>query len=302
MGKRILVIYYSQTGQLKNIAQNLVNPFEDNPNYSVDYYCIQPEKEYPFPWDKKSFFGVFPESFQQIPVAIKPPPQNIIGESYDLIILAYQIWYLTPSIPINSFLKSEFGEKIIKGKKVVTTIGCRNMWAKSQHKMKQLIVNCGGDLVGNIAFVDRHLNHISVITIVHWMMGGKKSKKYGIFPKPGVSNEDINEASVFGELVLESSENENYDDLQSKVIKAGGVNIKPFIILMDEKANKMFEIWSKFILKNKENRALKLKFFHAYLIIAIWVISPIVYLIFLLTYPLRIKQIRKKKAFYCQVN
>lgn len=302
MRKRILVIYYSQTGQLKDIARNLVKPFKESQEYSVDYYCVEPKVKYPFPWDKKSFFGVFPESFQQIPVAIKSPPENILNHDYDLVILAYQIWFLTPSIPINSFMKSEYGEKLIQGKKVVTTIGCRNMWATSQNKVKQLIRNCGGELVGNIAFVDRHLNHISVITIVHWMMGGKKTKKFGVFPKPGVSKEDISNASMYGELILKSFKEDNFKNLQSKVIKEGGVDIKPFIIFMDEKANKMFTIWSKFILKNKETRSLKLKFFNAYLLVAIWIISPVVYLIFLLTYPLRITQIRKKKAFYCQVN
>jgi len=300
--KKVLIIYYSQTGQLKEIAQSLVKPFESNHNYVIDYYNIKPEKEFPFPWDNASFFGVFPESFQQIPAEIKPPPENILQQDYDLIIIAYQIWFLTPSIPINSFMKSEYAERIIKGKKVVTAIGCRNMWAKSQDKMKQLIKKVDGDLVGNVAFVDRHLNHISVITIVHWMMGGKKSKKFGIFPKPGVSEEDINKASKFGELILDASENSDFSSLQSNIIKAGGVNIKSFIIFMDEKANKMFTIWSNFVLKNAKNRKLKLKFFKVYLMTAIWIISPIVYLIFLLTYPLRIKQIRDKKAFYCEVN
>lgn len=301
MKKKVLVIYYSQTGQLKEIAHNLVGPLENNQGYTLDYYNIQTERDFPFPWDNTSFFDVFPESFQQIPTAIKAPPENILQKDYDLIIIAYQIWFLTPSIPVNSFMKSEYARKMISGKKVITTIGCRNMWAKSQHKMKQLIHNVGGELVGNIAFVDRHLNHISVITIVHWMMGGKKSKKFGILPKPGVSDEDINNASKFGELILEANNVNDFSNLQSEIIKYGGADIKPFIIFMDEKANKMFAIWSKFILKTTKNRRRKLKFFKLYLLTAIWVISPIVYIVFLLTYPLRIKQIRKKKAFYCEL-
>jgi len=300
--KKVLVIYYSQTGQLKEIAQNLVQPFEKNQNYDLDYYNIQPKKEFPFPWDNESFFGVFPESFAQLPAEIKAPPENILKTDYDLIILAYQIWFLTPSIPINSFMKSEYAEKLIKGKRVVTTIGCRNMWAKSQEKMKLLVKNVGGKLVGNVAFVDRHLNHISVITIVHWMMGGKKNKKFGILPKPGVSEKDIMNASEFGELIIQADQNNNYNNLQNDIITAGGSNIKPFIIFMDEKANKMFAIWSRFILKNTKNRKKKLKFFKIYLLTVIWIVSPIVYLIFLLTYPLRIRQIRNKKTYYSELN
>ena len=35
------------------------------------------------------------------------------------------------------------------------------------------------------------------------MLTGKKDRKWGIFPKPGVSDEDIKDASVFGETVKE---------------------------------------------------------------------------------------------------
>jgi hypothetical protein len=300
--KKVLVIYYSQTGQLKEIAQNLVQPLKDDKNYTLDYYNIEPIHKFPFPWDNSSFFGVFPETFRQIPAAIKSPPEEILQEEYDLVILAYQIWFLTPSIPINSFMESEYVQQIMQGKKVITTIGCRNMWAKSQQKMKLLIKNVGGELVGNIAFVDRHLNHISVITIVHWMMGGKKTKKFGVLPLPGVSDEEISGASKFGELILAADKKNNFANLQEKITDLGGVDLRSFIIFMDEKANKMFGLWSAFILKNTKDRKVKLKFFKAYLMIVIWLVSPIVYLIFLLTYPLRIKQIRNKKAFYRGIN
>lgn len=302
MKKNILVIYYSQTGQLKDIVYNLLQPFEREDDFNVDYYNICPEKPYEFPWSNSAFFDVFPESFQQIPIAIKAPNQDFLRQEYDLVILAYQIWFLTPSIPINSFLKSEYASQILNGRKVVTVIGCRNMWAKSQEKMRKLIAEAKGELVGNVAFVDRHLNHISVITIVHWMMGGKKNRKFGVFPKPGVSDEDIDNASQFGELILSSSKSNDYTTLQKSIIEKGGVNIKSFVILMDEKANKMFNIWSKFVLKNKQSRRLKLKFFKVYLIIAIWVLSPIVYVLFLVTYLFRIKRINEKKVYYSKAN
>lgn len=302
MEKKVLIIYYSQTGQLKEISNHLVQPFENNPDYSIVYYNIQPEKDFLFPWKGEAFYNVFPESFQQIPIAIKPPPEEITSQDYDLVILAYQIWFLTPSIPVNSFMKSDFASSLLKGKKVITVIGCRNMWARAQQKTKQLIENVGGELVGNIVFVDKSPNLISVITIVHWVMGGTKTKKWGIFPLPGVAQEDIEGASKFGTLLLEALKEDNYEDLQDQIIEQGGVDIKPFIIFMDEKANRMFEIWSKFILRSKKNRKFRLKCFKYYLLTALFIISPIVFILFLLTYPLRIKQIKNKQKFYCGVK
>lgn len=302
MSKKALIIYYSQSGQLKEIADNIIRPMVKDDFYEVDFYEIKPVKDYVFPWEGKDFYNAFPESFQQIPTAIENPPHNILEKNYDLIILAYQIWFLTPSIPINSFLKSDFAKQLMNGKKTITVVGCRNMWAKAQTKVKQLVVAQGGKLVGNIAFADRHLNHISVITIVHWVMGGKKTKKWGIFPKPGVAEKDILEASKFGKLIVEAEKNNHFEGLQEKIIQHDGASLKPFIIFMDEKANKMFAIWSKFVLANPNKRKQRVRFFKAYLLIAIWLISPIVYLVFLLTYPLRIGQIKRKKTLYCGVN
>ncbi|MEX1192650.1 MAG: dialkylresorcinol condensing enzyme DarA [Brumimicrobium sp.] len=296
--KKVLVIYYSQTGQLKDIANNLISPLNESKLCEVSFYNIKPVEDFPFPWNRKTFFGVFPESFQQIPVAIEPPPDDVLNTKYDLIIFAYQVWFLSPSIPINSFLKSQYGGKLLNNTPVITVVGCRNMWVMAQEKVKALINKCGGKLVSNVSFVDRNINHISVITIVHWMFKGKKTRMLGIFPKPGVSKEDISSASKFGELVLDALKKDSYKELQKKIVDKGGVLTKPFLILMDQKANKMFALWSKFVLRNNKSRSVKLFLFNIYLWIAIWLISPIVFVIFLVTYPFRMKKIKNEFNYY----
>ena len=200
--KNVIVIYYTQSGQLEKIAQNIAKPFLNDQEISVTFYNIEMEKPFPFPWTKADFFDAFPESFLQIPAPIHNPSQDILNKKYDLVILAYQVWYLPPSIPINSFLKSDFGQQIIKNTPVVTVIGARNMWIMAQEKMKNSLVAANAKLVGNIALVDRHINHISVITIVHWMFTGKQTNYLGFFPKPGVADEEILNSSKFGEIIL----------------------------------------------------------------------------------------------------
>ena len=71
--ERILVVYYSQSGQLKQIVDHFVAPFI-GAGISVDYYEIEMETPFPFPWNNEAFFGAFPESFLQIPQPIKPLP------------------------------------------------------------------------------------------------------------------------------------------------------------------------------------------------------------------------------------
>ncbi|MDY7393895.1 dialkylresorcinol condensing enzyme DarA [Aureibaculum sp. 2210JD6-5] len=304
--KNVLIIYYTQSGQLLEIAQNVVRDVEDADDVNVAYHQIKPVEEYKFPWKADKFFDAFPESFLQIPCELVKPDPEILSEKYDLVIIAYQVWYLTPSIPINSFLKSEEAKKILKDTPVVTVIGCRNMWIKAQEKMKVLLLENQAKLVGNIALVDRNINHISVITIEKWMFSGKKEKYLGVFPKPGVSQKDIDKSIRFGKPILESICKNDYENLQDNLLKIGAVKVKPFLITMDKRANVIFDKWSKFIIKKGkpgERKRLKwVRVFDKYLKFAIWCFGPILFIVFLLTYLPFIGKIKKDQKYYASVN
>lgn len=296
--KNVLVVYYSQSGQLKEIAKQISTPFENDEEVKVSYYNIQTQKQFPFPWDNDSFFGVFPETFRQIPVEINAPSEEILQTRFDLVLLHYQVWYLTPSIPFNTFLKSRFAKQILNTVPVITVSGSRNMWAFAQEKVKELLNDTGAHLVGNIALTDRNINLISVITVVDWMFSGRKRKTYGFLPLPGVSEKEISESKKFGQLILPFLKSDNYQNLQDKLVANGAVEYRWFLVSMDKKANKMFKMWSKLILKHPKKRRMLLKFFKGYLFCAIWILSPIVHLIELILYPIRYFSIRKEKKYF----
>ncbi len=277
--KNVLVIYYSQSGQLKKIAEQISLPFVEDANVNVSYYNIQTKKNFPFPWDNDSFFDAFPETFKQIPTEIIPPDNEILQTKFDLVLLHFQVWYLSPSIPINSFLKSEYAKTILNNVPVVTINGSRNMWAFAQEKVKVLLKNVNANLVGNIALTDRNINLVSVITIVDWMFSGVKRNVYGFLPLPGVSTQEIKESVKFGNIILPFLNKDNYNGLQEQLVANGAVEFRWFLLSMDKKANKMFKIWSGLILKNPAKRKTLLKVFKGYLFAAIWILSPIVHLI-----------------------
>ncbi len=300
--KNVLVIHYSQSGQATEIAKTLVQPLVNDNEVAVTYYEIVPEEPFPFPWTKETFFDVFPESFQQVPVPLKPVPPDVLETKYDLVILSYQVWYLSPSIPVNSFLKSDVAGQILNNTPVVTVISCRNMWMLAQEKVKALLHQKGALLKGNVAFVDKAGNLVSVVTIVDWMFSGIKRKYLGIFPLPGVSNQDIRGASVYGDLIREGLHRNDYDNLQMKIVSHGGVYVSLYLVSVDRKGNFIFEKWSRFIRNRKKSRAAWLKVFYIYLFLAIWVISPIVFILHALTYPFTIKKRKKIIAYFQSVT
>ncbi|MFH6997972.1 dialkylresorcinol condensing enzyme DarA [Flavobacterium sp. FlaQc-57] len=296
--KNVLVIYYSQSGQLETIARNIAKPFLNSEEINVTFHEIKLEKPFPFPWDKASFFDAFPESFLQIPTALKPVPEEILNTKFDLVLFHYQVWYLSPSIPINSFLKSEEAKKILNGTPVITISGSRNMWIMAQEKIKVLLQEANAKLVGNVALVDRVGNLISVVTIVEWMFSGVKKKYLGIFPLPGVSDKDIQESTKFGDVILSAFNQNNLQNLQPQLIAINAVKISPYLVTVDRTANKIFNKWSNLIYKNQKNRKQLLKVFNVYLFLAIWLISPIVYILHLITYPFKLKTIKKETQYY----
>ena len=279
--KRILVVYYTQSGQLKEIIDSVLSPLTE---VTIDFLPIDTAEPFPFPWTDEAFFGAFPESYLQIPQPLKP--FELVHTDYDLVILGYQVWYLSPSIPFNSFLQSEAGKQLLQGKPVITVSGTRNMWVMAQQKVKKLLTDCGAHLVGNIALTDRHHNHISVITIVQWLFSGDKNKRYlGVFPKAGVADKDIQGASVYGTLIAPHLQTDDYTGLQQAIVAHGGVHYKRFLLSAEKKGNRLFGIWAKMIYGSKKRKFL-LKCFRIYLYIAIWVLMPIVWLLYWLTYPL----------------
>lgn len=272
MAKKVLALYYTQTGQLGDIVDQFTAPLEAA-GATVEKLNIKPLNDFPFPWKSEVFFDAMPESVKGIPVELAP--FNFKDEKYDLIIFAYQPWFLSPSIPATSMLKHEKVKQILRDTPVITLSAGRNMWINAQEKVKVLLRDAGAKLVGNVALVDRHHNLVSVITIMHWAFGGKKDQYLGIFPRPGVSDEDIQHASEFGKIALPFLEAANYNGLQEKLVAAGAAVVKDGIMFIEERAGRLFDIWANAIY-GKPGRTFKLLIYKYYLLVALFLVAPIV--------------------------
>lgn len=301
--KKVLVITYSQSGQLTSIVNNVITSLEEK--HEIIREELKPVPDFPFPWKDVHFWDAQPECVELIPGKIQSLSFNP-DDDYDLIILGYPIWFLSPPTPLTTFLKSPEAKKVINGKPIITIIGCRNMWVSAQEDVKRMISANGGKLVGNIVLRDRAHNLPSVVTIIYWMTTGRKERLWGIFPMPGVSEKDIIESSRFGEAIKLSLESGDYSSLQTQLIDLNAVEIQVQVLSLERKGKKIFGFWSKFIRKKGEPgnpaRIPRLKMFKWYLLFVIFVVSPIATLVFWLTYPLFYFQIKKNLKYFSGVS
>lgn len=295
MNKKVLAIYYSQSGQLTEVVNSFVKPFLEA-GVSVEVVRVKPVNDFAFPWNSKRFFDAMPES-----VLAQPAPLEnfeLKQSQYDLIVFAYQPWYLSLSIPANSILANPKFKSVLKNTPVVTLIGARNMWISSQEKLKKILNEAGAKLVGNVALVDKNSNLVSAVTILHWMMGGKKTQYLGVFPKPGIQDEDIANTQNFGKTVLGFLQKGNFEGLQQQLVEQKALEVKYNLMFIEERAPRLFSIWANIIAKRK-NRQAWLVVFKYYLLFALFIVAPVVLTVNTLLFrPFFTKKAARKKNYY----
>jgi hypothetical protein len=298
MNKKVLAIYYTQSGQLGEIIDSFTAPLIEA-GATVEKVLVTPVSDYAFPWTGKRFFSVMPDCVLSIPTALEP---IILKEKkYDLIILGYQPWFLSPSIPSNSLLNHATFRPFLKDTPIVTISAARNMWLNAYDRIRKTLKDAGANLVGNIALVDKHPNPVSFITIFYWMLTGKKDRYLNIFPKPGVAEEDINNTNIFGATVAKHLAEGEWEGLQQNLLNHKAVVINYKLMFIESKAKFIFAAWAKFIAKRK-NKTLWLSAFKYYLFIALFLGAPVLLTLdAIFIKPFSSKRIKAKKQYYLQV-
>ena len=296
MRPRILVLYYTQTGQLRQILDSITSGIADKAD--IEYVAIEPVKPFPFPWTALQFFDAMPETVEHIPAPVKPLPADILNKNYDLIIFGYQPWFLNPSQPITAFLQSDY-VKLFKDKPVITVVGSRNMWLHAQEKVKGYLQSVNAHLVGNIVLTDSNPNLVSLLTVIRWSFKGQKQAS-GLLPAAGVQDKDINEAQRFGNTIYKHLRDNNLIDLHRELLAQGAVRLNPGLVILEQRGIKNFRYWSKFIRKKggpgDTNRAGRVMLFKNLLLVAVFILSPVS------SFTALIKQLAKRNTLLKDVD
>lgn len=299
MSKKVLAIYYTQSGQMTDIMQNFTAPLTAAGN-DVDVVLVKPVVNYDFPWTGSRFFSVMPDCQLGVPTELEDFTLKYDG--YDLVILGYQPWFLSPSIPSNSIMLHPKFKAVIKDTPVVTISAGRNMWMSAYDRIRKMLDEAGAKFIGNVALVDTHPNFVSFVTIFYWMLSGKKDRYLNIFPKPGVSDEDIAHTGVYGGVVNRHLQSGEWYSLQQELVDIGAVKINYPLMVIEGKAKHIFKAWAKFISK-RQNKMPWLSAFKYYLFVALFLGAPILLTLdAIFLRPFTPKGIRAKKQHYLLLN
>lgn len=275
MQKKVLVVFYSQTGQTREIVESLISPFAGK-GIEVAIEELKPKPPFPFPWTSDAFFQAMPESVRAIPCELEPLTLNG-QEAFDLVILVWQPWFLSPSIPFHAFFQHETAKKLLGGRPVITVTGCRNMWVMALDRIKNYLDAMHAHHVGNIVLFDHAPNLVSLVSIIRWLFTGQKGRYLRVIPPAGVSDKDIREASRFGDMIAGALDTGEMQDLQAILVKAGAVEVLPGLVMIEKRGIVFFRLWASFILKkgsfNDPARLVRVRLFKYYLLTMLYLIS-----------------------------
>lgn len=295
------IFYYSQSGQARRVAESMAKPLGDSGE--VVFKEIVPVEKYPFPWPAATFFDTFPETRLGLPPSgIEPMALADVSDA-DVVIIVGQSWFLSLSLPLQSFFADQGVRQYLCGRKVVFVNACRNMWLMTIRKVKAALGGMGATLIGHVVLQDRAYNLVSVVTIVRWLIKGRQEATR-LWPRAGVSERDISEASRFGRLVADSVGSGDTGSLQGRLLAAGAITYKPFIMFVEKAGHRMFGFWARFIRKKggfrNPKRRFRVRLFGVYLHVALFVVAPVGKLFFYLTWPLHNVAAHKRED--CGIN
>ncbi|QDF95383.1 dialkylrecorsinol condensing enzyme [Azoarcus sp. DD4] len=299
--KKVLVVHYSQTGQLADIVAELLQPLRAA-GVAIHEEVLRPARPHPFPWPFFDFLDVFPESVR-MDAAPNLPLTVPADADFDLVILAWQVWYLSPSLPVTAFLKSAEGRRLLAGKPVVSVVACRNMWMTAQEKLAALLAEAGARLVDHVALTDDAHPLATFITTPRWMFTGRRDRFLGL-PRAGVAPRDVAGAARFGHALAEALAQDGERSGQPMLAGLRAAVVNPRLVISERAGQRAFKVWSALVRAcgqpGQRRRRPALALFALYLVTLIITVVPTSLALQTLFAPLLRPRLERLRAQYEQ--
>lgn len=274
--KKILVLLYSQTGQLDALTESLIAPLRSAAQIEVHVETLRPKRPFPYPWGFFRFFDAFPESAHLVPPALEP--LTLTGdEDFDLVVLPWQVWFLAPSQPVTAFLKHPLARKLLAGKPVVAMVACRNMWMTAYDKLKVMLADTGARLIDHIVYIDPGPTLATFITTPTWLLTGRKKGFLGM-PDAGLDAAQIASARRFGDALRDSLLADREKGTAPLLAGLGAAVADPKLYISEKAGTRSFFLWGKLLLAagrpGAPQRVPLLALYVAFLIVMIVTVVP----------------------------
>ncbi len=200
--KRVLVVYYSQSGDVHAALDALTQPLH-SPEVEIIRWRLESVPPYPFPWSVQAFFDCMPEAVNGEPPALAPLRFDP-AERFDLVLIGWQVWFLSPSLPIQAFFATPHAQ-VLRGTRVITVACCRQMWQRAHARIRALVSASGGVHTDSIVVTHQGPAMATYLTAPLLMLTGRRDR-LAFLPPPGVAPAEIENLGGFGRRLRETTD------------------------------------------------------------------------------------------------
>ena len=202
---RVLLLYYSYTGQSKKVLDAAAEVFRQrgcdvteasieftDPRYAERFSRFPMRSVWP------EFLGMLPAQTLQRTGDIRTPDAVRSGD-YDLICIGSPTWWDTVSMPLRSFLMSHEARNLLEDKRFAVFVVCRRKWRKNLRGVRKLAEKKGGRYVDGIHFTYPGSELRSMLSLTSYLGSGEYKQRYlGLtLPPTNINDEHLEESRRF---------------------------------------------------------------------------------------------------------
>jgi menaquinone-dependent protoporphyrinogen IX oxidase len=181
---RILFVYFTYTQQSRKLADAMGEVLTER-GCEVHQAAIElTDKRYaerfsrfPLRHVYRDLLGMLPAQVRGATGEIRVPSAAQEGD-YDLVVVGSPTWFFRTSVPVRSWLKSEYAGRILKGKRFAAVVVCRRYWSINQGSVKKLAAQRGGEYVAGTHFTFAGRQVRSLLSLISYFGHGEDNQRY----------------------------------------------------------------------------------------------------------------------------
>ncbi|MDO4721765.1 hypothetical protein [Porphyromonas circumdentaria] len=250
--RRIRVIYYSQSGTLRKVLGSFLEPLSKS--YDVIWYPIYSKKPFPFPWTWKRFFDVLCPAIASDEIGCSCENIEVVDD--DIVLLGFQPWFLSLSLPMQSFINSPLFANLVSKRDVILFTCYRNTGAIVRQAVANKVEGNGGVIIAELEIFDHSKDFLSSIRFANWFFTGRNNPFDGM-------EKSIKEASTILSNTLSTK-------LKYRIQN------KEITITKEKMILDIFQKWTRFIRPNNKVIECRLLLFQIWIVFSLIFISPLI--------------------------
>jgi hypothetical protein len=181
---KVLFVYFTYTQQAAKVVEAMAEVFAQRGCEVIRAPIEFTDKRYNerftrFPLKRLfiDLFGMLPAQLRRATGEFRVPDEATQG-GYDLVVIGSPTWWLTTSMPVRSYLKSDSAAATLKDTRFTGFVVCRRYWGNNLKTVRKLGTKDGGRYLEGVHYKYQGGQVRSLLSLFGYLSTGENLPKY----------------------------------------------------------------------------------------------------------------------------